>query len=742
MITISNYKPDKNYYLFFDVETTPVYFIQDNDLIETSTVLTKEQYDKYKAMNNKLIENKYKIGSYQMTKMISLFDQDNNSICFIVDDEHTKTDLEVLETENYITDIYYGDSDDEIIDMFWQTVDKYVYENINVRLFAHNIGFDCKQVKFFEKIINFKGKGLSDKFYKSVKDSKVSYSVNDKGKKISDKLICACLDKPFFIRLQYDYDCLLQLDDSYSFFAMPLKSLGTDLKIPKLEYDFSSGETLEINDITIHYCVNDSYIIKEAIIRLKDLLESKELGTLGVTLSGTAMNIWRSSFLEYSIDNSYKKADNPQTIIDIERQCYYGGRNECRAIGLFKNVYYYDINSLYPYVMEKFKFPTQFRNHFINAEGFSKTHINDCLKNENMYYIFKCEIDTVKPHIPIRGERFMFVNGKHELYMHKPEFLYFWNRNEVLKVTEILYYDCDSIFTSYINFFKKMKIENDDNPTYRLLAKLLQNVLYGKTAEHKRESDFFDVDKDNPLVERIITEELIDGQYKEVGHVDYFGFIGMETKDFPNENAKTAFPAIAGAVTSYARMELLNMMETLGLENILYYDTDSLISKVKMNSKFIHENEYGKWKNEAEKLYKKNNLPFKESLDVLIKGCKNYIVMDIENDKILSIKSKGIKRDSEEIDDDTYATTKWWTVKTSKVKKESLFTLNHTVIMYEIKKNTLEYMKGKTILTGKKQIKIEGITIKYNERKITPYNIDELLKMEKEDDNNIMEFIS
>jgi hypothetical protein len=702
MIKTLKYRDDINYYLFFDVETSPIYFYQNDKNIEESQKISFKQYNNYKTKNEKSKRIIHKIGSYQITKMISLIDEENNAKCFIVEDECLESDLDNLITDKFNCELYYGESSDEIIEMFWGVIDNYMQEYSNVRVFAHNIGFDSKQIKLFEKIKELEGK-----------------EINEDGK--SNKITSGCVSKPFFIKIRYDEESILSFDDSYSFFSQSLKKLGKDIGIEKLEETFEN-EKLLIDDKMIEYCITDSYIIKEAICRFKNLLSDKELGFLGTTLASTAMNIWRTSFLEYKIDNEYNnKILEIEDIIKIERSCYFGGRNECYKIGNFNNIYYYDINSLYPYIMESFKFPVKFETIYDNQiEKFNDNYIIRLLSNPNYYYIFECTINTKSNHIPYRTDRLMFIKGEYKGWIHLPEFKYFFLKGEVKEVTRVLVYKQDYIFKDYIKFFKKMKIENDDNPTYRKVSKILQNALYGKTAEYKRDSKFFD--NDEPQIERV---EIANEKGDIIGHRDMFGFFGIQSFIKQDENAKTAFPAIAGAVTSYARMELVNMIDLLGIKNIIYCDTDSIMSYLPIPNKFLHDYKYGYWKNEAHKL---NN---KETLSVLIKGCKNYILHD--NDKILSIKSKGIKKDSIEIDNDLYSTNKWWTVKTSKVKKETIFTLNHTVIMQEIKKNTLEYLKGKTIFKGTKKIKLDGINIKYNERDIYPWLASELEKLDKEE---------
>ena len=696
MINILNFRLDYRFLIFFDVETTNKYFILENDcVIENARLISFDEYNKYKQKNEKAEEIRYKIGSYMITKMVSIMDEIGNGVCIVIDDNLCTTEMDIYKTNDYSIDVIYADDTEELIDNFWLTIDNYILKYGEIRVFAHNIGFDIKQVDFFNRIIDFEGG-----------------SIQKPGK--SKKIQSCCLDKPFFIKIRYDNDNTITFEDSYNFFSTSLKKLGSDIGIPKEEFKFD-GKDLIIDDICVKYCINDTFIIKTAICNFKNFLEDNELGIMGITTSSTALNVFRTSFLEKPINNSYKKAIAPYTkdrIIAIERACYHGGRNECYKIGNFENIYYYDITSMYPYVMRKYKYPIEFIG-IISCNGFiNKNYIEELIKNSKSYYIFSCKIITNSPHIPFKSDRLLFIKGEVTTYLHMGEFLYYWSKNEVVEIYDILVYKSYDIFTGYINFFEKMKNDNNDNPTYRNSSKLLQNGLYGKLAEHLRESKFFD-----NITPEIGTSYILDEKNAIIGRRDDFGYFGIMNLENKQKNAKTAFPAIAGAVTSYARVELLKMMEILGTSNILYNDTDSLMSMVKMPEKYIHPCAYGLWKNESLKIHGK------ETINVIIKGCKNYILHN--GKEVLEIKSKGIKKDSIEILDDVYSTNKWWTVKTSKVKKETIFTLKHTIIMHEIKKNTLEYKKGKIIGDGTEKIKLllngKEKIFKYNVRDIKPY---------------------
>jgi hypothetical protein len=56
---------------------------------------------------------------------------------------------------------------------------------------------------------------------------------------------------------------------------------------------------------------------------------------------------------------------------------------------------------------------------------------------------------------------------------------------------------------------------------------------------------------------------------------------------------------IASATTSYAKICLLKKMYEIGTDNILYWDTDCIVSKVPFNPSCIDDARIGYWKEEA-----------------------------------------------------------------------------------------------------------------------------------------------
>jgi hypothetical protein len=356
--------------------------------------------------------------------------------------------------------------------------------------------------------------------------------------------------------------------------------------------------------------------------------------------------------------------------------------------------------------------------------------IRHILDSSLLYGIYHVEIETNEPNIPLFHEgKLMFVNGKLEKIIHEPEFKYFYNQHDKykIKVNKIDVYRASKIFKKYVDFWKEKKI-NAKNKTEKQFAKNMLNNLYGKFGQRFRDSEIFMLDD----LEVGSTQVIEDGNFYDV---DCFGFFALKTYIDKNDKSEYAFPAIAGSITSYARVELLKSIDMLGKENILYCDTDSIMTIKQLPLSFIHDKEFGKWKVE------------KENINVIIKGCKSYILFNDKNE-VQEIKCKGIKKTSIELEENLYLQKKFWSIKTSKVKKETLFTLEHTVIMDEYKDNKKSFHKyskrrqtnnydiSKIKLTFKKEIS-DGTfetyekDVSYLQSDLIPYFItDEMLLRE------------
>ncbi|GAH86153.1 unnamed protein product, partial [marine sediment metagenome] len=109
-------------------------------------------------------------------------------------------------------------------DEFWNWLDKKCHDRTKVILWGHNIGFDLSVLGSF--------KALGERGWQ------VKYWVQDAQRVI----ITWRKDKK-----------TLQILDTFNFFKMPLRDIGADLGLPKIEVDF---DTVSDEDLDVH-CYRD-----------------------------------------------------------------------------------------------------------------------------------------------------------------------------------------------------------------------------------------------------------------------------------------------------------------------------------------------------------------------------------------------------------------------------------------------------------------------------------------------------
>ncbi len=299
-----------------------------------------------------------------------------------------------------------------------------------------------------------------------------------------------------------------------------------------------------------------------------------------------------------------------------ERRSYYGGLSYVHKENVEK--YYkmdnkignvYDVNSLYPFTMETFDLP--FGVGVYNKKPYHKMSKN-FKKNYPLYIqeitIYDLEVKPNKINfLQVKHNKFFkgneciknnVVNGKKiPLKLHLTNVtLDLLKECYDLKVvsygSHIAFMSTQDIFKSYLDFWKKVKMENKG--AVRNIAKLFQNSLYGKFGM-RGESD-------------IVYASSEDGKFT----LDY------NTKDVVGD---TIYLPIATFITSYAKRYLCNAINA-NYENFLYCDTDSIhLIGNEVKGLTLHNKIYGCWANEltfdnakylGQKRYCERNIETKE----------------------------------------------------------------------------------------------------------------------------------
>ncbi|KKK51408.1 hypothetical protein LCGC14_3115250, partial [marine sediment metagenome] len=265
--------------------------------------------------------------------------------------------------------------------------------------------------------------------------------------------------------------------DSMNWFPESLAKTGERLGIPKMDIDF---DTCTDKELSI-YCKNDTLIEFENFKIFIAFLEDNMVGRLCYTRASTAMAayLFRHYHTPIYIHNNAEA-------ITIERESYKGGRCECFVLGDLSGqpFYVFDVNSLYPFVMQRNSFPTKYvkLHHHLTTTG-----LNELLSNQAV--VARVIIETTEPVYAIKHGRTIFPVGTFETTLCTPELLYALEHGHIVKVLDSVSYEQAPIFSSYVNTMYALRrdcIDRKDR-AYERLVKYLMNSLYGKFGQKAEE---------------------------------------------------------------------------------------------------------------------------------------------------------------------------------------------------------------------------------------------------------------
>jgi len=254
------------------------------------------------------------------------------------------------------------------------------------------------------------------------------------------------------------------------------------------------------------------------------------------------------------------------------RKAYYGARTEIFRKGDCGKCYKYDINSAYPYVMAGHPYPYPL----------------NVVKSANLDYdgisIVRVKSDMSIPVLPYRNDKgeIFFPNGTFTGTYTNNELRYFTSAGgKILKVLDGLHFKKSQyIFKDFCETFYMARLQAK-NEFERFTLKIFLNSLYGKFAERKFEQRVLEASKLNlsKYDGRIFGDKIIINEMS-----------GMKS------HANVIWSAM---VTAYVRTYLHSVLAMLGNDNIIYCDTDSIISKVPMPDEMIDAVKLGAWKKEG-----------------------------------------------------------------------------------------------------------------------------------------------
>lgn len=504
------------------------------------------------------------------------------------------------------------------IPAFWSFVKKRIDKLRPLYCFSHNLPFDLTILDFW--------------LWSERENIPITFAVME--------------DPPTIIMIEID-KCKIYFIDTLNYWRLPLAKIGKSVGLEKLEMP---GE-VKNSKAFVEYCKNDVMILKKAVTQLIAFLIENDLGSFGFSTPSIAMHTFKHSFLK---PNTLFIHDNKRAL-KLERECYYGGYVGNFYVGKVKSkVYYLDVNSLYPFVMQN-PVPTKLLQ-VKTAPRISE--LRRCIKSLGM--VAQVEIKSIKESFPKRLDgKLCMVRGHYMTTLCGPELIRAIEKDCIVDCPIVALYEMKCLFKEYVQYFYNLrqKFKASGNETYDQFCKLMMNSLYGKFGQLG-------------FRWKILNEETLRLYYDQLGlpypkeyeqsfevpSINWFenkwfalgldkpiqvrSINGQTQIKFPIGEHAESSPIISAYITSYGRELLRKFINIAGRGNTFYCDTDSVFVNARGYAKLrrkncIDQNQLGMLKLEG------------SNSKCEFWGPKDYVFGS-------SVKLKGIRHDAIYLGDDEY----------------------------------------------------------------------------------------
>ena len=264
------------------------------------------------------------------------------------------------------------------------------------------------------------------------------------------------------------------------------------------------------------------------------------------------------------------------------------------SLPIDKQIYVYDVNSLYPYVMNEFAYPVGTPTYF---EG-------DILKeNPEVFGFFYCKIQTpnnlLHPILQLHhktegGTRTVSPLGNFSGWFFSEELKNSTNFGYEFEVIRGYTFEKEYIFKDYVESIYNLRLSYPKTDPMNYTAKILLNSLYGRFGMNDEfnildivnKEGLKEIEESNFSIENIVP--LMSGKIEKY-LISYNNPDNqIITKMDGNKETHNINIAIASAVTAYARIHMSQFKNKPNLPNLYYSDTDSLYFDGPLDSSFIN----------------------------------------------------------------------------------------------------------------------------------------------------------
>ncbi len=394
-----------------------------------------------------------------------------------------------------------------------------------------------------------------------------------------------------------------ELVDSYAAVPESLKKIKKrEIEIWKLE----AAVREQYRDEIIHYLEGDCIYLHELMIAYREAAGKRK------TIASNALQFAKGLGLKPGTTNHSFDSDF--------RPFYFGGRTQCFKPGTFENISVLDIKSAYPFAMTH-DHPSGAARHFR-----SNLNLMDLGEIQRSFIRLECYSKGAFPTRAGGAQGLNFPHIKQEFFVTGWEYIAAKELNLISDEKIIQVRCCEGTinFSPYVQHWYEYKNSHPKKifPIEYTIGKIMMNSLYGKMAQNP--TKYFDykiVEPSAKLPCRTPQEDenemcLICGFHAmDHGWKPYTAFEGSmfhrreslwkyKFRYGAEWEAKPLYKNVAtgASITGFARAHLLRAIHAVGIENVLYCDTDSIIC---LDTAHIHNlpqsDKLGDWELEIDK---------------------------------------------------------------------------------------------------------------------------------------------
>jgi len=310
-----------------------------------------------------------------------------------------------------------------------------------------------------------------------------------------------------------------------------------------------------------------------------------------ITLSSLALTIFRMKYYDEKNRPIHIPNKNEDNFI---RRAYYGGHTDV-YIPYGENLYYYDVNSLYPFVMKEFPMPGGVPVWHRNLED---KDLNSLFGFIEAYVV--CPKTIKRPFLPYRDKNktLIFPTGEFIGVYYSEELKYARDLGyTVIPISGYLFEKMESPFKDFVStlYESRLKARNEKNEALAYVYKILMNSLYGRFGINPKSTitEVCNYVKYKHFLKKenfIFGEMLRDDVYIVAYHRNMETTSNDQEKWDPPRNSAVQ---LAAAITACAR---INMYPYTSREDCYYTDTDSVVLGQPLHKDDIDSKVLGKFK--------------------------------------------------------------------------------------------------------------------------------------------------